>query len=95
MNTANLQLEGLLLAVASLCRTLKEKGALEGAEVSDALCAAERAAEIRCGTSGLSSANLEAIRFPIRFLKVAAEDGSQALDFSAIARRVGTGKPVC
>ncbi|MDR6955805.1 hypothetical protein J2X65_005188 [Ancylobacter sp. 3268] len=35
MNTANLQMEGLLLALAALCDALKRRGLLTGDEITD------------------------------------------------------------
>ena len=37
MNTANLQMEGTLLALAALCEALKRKGMLNGEEIAEAL----------------------------------------------------------
>ena len=92
MNTANLQLEGLLLALAALCMTMKQKGLLSGAEIEAALRAAETAAKTRGDTSDLRTANIDAIHFPIRFLKRAVETGPDGLDFCGIASRVGSSK---
>lgn len=92
MNTANLQLEGLLLALSALCMTLKQKGVLSDAEIEDAFRAAEVAAKARGVTSELRNANVDAVHFPIRFLKRAMESGPEALDFCGIAARVGSSK---
>ncbi len=88
MNTANLQMEGVLLALAALCRALREKDVLNEEEFARILTEAEN------GTSGrssrLSEANLEAIRFPIRFLRRAlAQDASGGIDYDLIAAGVG------
>jgi hypothetical protein len=93
MNTAKLQLEGLLLALSAICQTLRQSGALADTEIEEALGAAESAAEARCTTSSLSKANLDAVGFPIRFLKTALQSDSEELDFSAIAAEVGKTKP--
>jgi hypothetical protein len=92
MNTANLQLEGLLLALSALCMTMKQKGLLTDAEIVGALRAAETAAKARGDTSELRTANIDAIHFPIRFLKRAVESGPEGLDFCGIASRVGSSK---
>ena len=92
MNTANLQLEGMLLALSALCRALREKGVMNDAEIADALGTAEAAARARGGASALRGANVEAIHFPIRFLRLALKEGPCALDFSSIAAEVGTTK---
>jgi hypothetical protein len=90
MNTANLQLEGLYMAVASLVELLKEKGILDAAEVDVALARAERAAYDGKETD-LSPANLEAIGFPIRLLRLAnsASPAGHPLPFQELTRRVG------
>lgn len=86
MNTANLQLEGLLLAVAALCGELKRKRMLDGAEIESALDRAEQGASARM--SELSDANLEAIQFPVRFLRHALRDVGK-LDYRTIAVEIG------
>ncbi|MBS7543925.1 hypothetical protein [Ancylobacter oerskovii] len=87
MNTANLQMEGTLLALAALCEALKQKGVLTGEEIAGALACAE--AGISSRAPGMSEANREAIRFPIRFLRRAMERDGSALDYAAIAAGVG------
>ena len=87
MNTANLQLEGLLLAVAALCGELKRKGVLDGAEIASALDRAEQGASAR--VSELSDANVEAIHFPMRFLRQALRDVDERLDYRTIAAEIG------
>lgn len=86
MNTANLQMEGLLLALAAVCRELERKGALDSAETAAALEQAEASAARRNGE--VSDSNLEAIRFPIRFLRLALES-AEAPDYQVIAARIG------
>ncbi len=87
MNTANLQMEGVLLALAALCGALKSNGALSGPAIAQALAEAERAATVR--RSELSDANAEAIRFPIRFLRQALQQDGRALNFAAITSAIG------
>jgi hypothetical protein len=73
MNTANLQLEGLLLALSSLLAAMKAKGLLTQLEIDSALEEAERFAERDTRRPPeLSDANVDAIRFPIRFLRLAS-----------------------
>jgi len=72
MNTANLQLEGVLMAMAALCRLMREKGIADDLEIDSAL----REAEEMLATDGLrpeqlSAANVEAMKFPLRFLREA------------------------
>lgn len=87
MNTANLQMEGVLLALAALCDTLRSKGILENEELASLLARAEQGASGR--EQPLSEANIEAVRFPIRFLRCALEQDRPGLDYDAIAAEVG------
>ncbi len=91
MNTANLQLGGLLMAVSSLLEAMKRKGLMTQQEIEEALDSAEATIS---GAVDLRAANIEAIHFPIRFLRVAmnAAEGSR-LSFSEIATTVGETKP--
>jgi hypothetical protein len=95
MNTANLQLEGLYLAIASINSALVRKGLLTVEEVDMALRRAEANAigEDRL-TEDLSPANRDAVCFPIRLLQIA--NNSQAAgdvpQFSELARLVGETK---
>ncbi|UZF95612.1 hypothetical protein [Bosea sp. NBC_00550] len=92
MNTANLQLEGLMLSVAALFEELKRKGVLAASEIEAALARAENGASER--TTELSEANAEAIRFPIRFLKEALRESNDALDYRSVAAKVGRARDV-
>ena len=91
MNTANLQIEGLLMALAQINQALVDKGLLERDEVDMALAKAE---QIALGdervTENLSAANRDAIAFPVRLLRLANSEGEQS--FGALARRVGETK---
>lgn len=96
MNTANLQLEGLYGAVTALLAALRRKGLLEEAEIEAALAEAEAAMLADPNRPGeLSPAHVDAIAFPIRYLRAAnrgfAEDG--AASFSELAAQVGREKP--
>lgn len=96
MSPANLQIEGLLLAMAALNRALVDKGLLSLEEIDLALHRAEAAAtsEERM-TEELSPAHRDAVCFPIRFLRLAngRELGADALSFSALTRDIGLTKP--
>jgi hypothetical protein len=90
MNTANLQLEGLLLAMASLVGALKRQNVLDSETVDAALQHALRRAEAEFhDRSELSPANRSAALFPIRFLAEANRAGNDELSFQAIATAVG------
>lgn len=93
MNTANLQLEGLYGALSALLLTLRRKGLLDQGEVEEALAAAEEAVLVDAGRpSELSPANVEAIRFPIRYLR-AANGAAEPRSFSEITTAIGQAKP--
>jgi hypothetical protein len=92
MNTANLQLEGLYMAVAALTELIKDKGLASTDEVDVVLARAEQAA--LAGKEALSPANAEAVSFPIRLLRLANRTSftGQPLPFSELARQVGQAK---
>ncbi|MBB4292507.1 hypothetical protein GGE16_004586 [Rhizobium leguminosarum] len=90
MNTANLQLKGLIMAMASLCDAIVEKELLTRGEIDAALSKAQRAIE-EDDDHELSGSNRAAILFPIRVLQLAGEaaGGDERLTFSDYAKRVG------
>ncbi len=92
MNTANLQHRGLLLVLAELIELLKRKNVVTDEEMSSVLHRAEkmsRAEQERGGS--LSEANREAISFPMRFLRRAAESGGDHA-YGDVAAGVGRAK---
>lgn len=95
MNTANLQLEGLLMALAAVNRALVDKNVLSMAELDHALAMAEQIVlgEDRV-TEDLSPANRDAIVFPIRLLRAANGPTGEAAppSFAELARTVGETK---
>jgi hypothetical protein len=95
MNTANLQLEGLYLAVAAITESLVAKGALTRDDVAAALDRAEQAA-LRDDRfkDQLSPAQHDAIAFPARLLRLANQAGAngETPTFSSLARKVGQTK---
>jgi len=95
MNTANLQMEGLLLALAALLDAMKRNGLLSREEVQAALDQAEKAGSADGQRPDeLSHAQVEAILFPIRFLKqVNAYEAGEAAPYEETAREVGRNKP--
>ena len=97
MNTANLQLEGLYLAIAAVNEVLVEKGVLTREEIRMAL---ERAKQAALGDyrseEDLSPANRDAMAFPARLLLLANDAGPDAAipSFSELAKMVaGTKRP--
>lgn len=96
MNVANLQIEGLLMAVASLTHALVRKGHLSVDEVDVALAKAEAAmAGEERAQDDLTPSNRDAVCFPIRLLRLAnsASDETDICSFSELARMVGQTKP--
>lgn len=93
MNTANLQLEGVLLALSRLLETMRHKGLITSGEIEAALAAAEDAARRDAASRSISPAQAEGVLFPIRFLREAAnrQEGLPAT-FSDIAAAIGESK---
>jgi hypothetical protein len=95
MNVANLQLEGLLMAIASINNVLVHKGLLTIDEIDEALRRAEASvtSEERL-YEDMSPANRDAVCFPIRFLQSAnlAQSETGVPSFSQLARRVAQTK---
>lgn len=91
MNTANLQMEGLVLALSRLIETLRQKGLLTRQEIETALREADEAARIDCAGRNISPAQAEAVRFPIRFLMAGTNIGSgEVATFSSLATLIAT-----
>jgi len=96
MNQANLQLEGLLMAVAALNRMLVEKGLASAHEIDTALRRAEAriTSDDRFQDADIALANRDAMCFPIRLLRIAnADEDCAAVGFGELARQVGLSKP--
>ena len=96
MNTANLQLEGVYAALAALMNALKAKGLLSEGEIDGALAEAEEClAKDGARPAELSAANLDAIRFPLRLLRLANARAASGGDcsFTGLAAEVGRSKP--
>jgi len=95
MNVANLQLQGLILAVASVNQMLVSRGVISIDDLEEALHRAEAnlTAEERT-FEDLPPANRDALLFPIRMLRVAnrGQGGQDLPPFSALARSVGLEK---
>ena len=95
MNTANLQLQGLFIAVATINRALVTKGLLTTAELDRALAVGEQVAlgDDRV-SEDLSPALRDAVAFPARLLRL-ANNMTEAEDlpgFAELARMVGETK---
>lgn len=94
MNTANLQLEGLLIAIASMNDLLVARGAVDRVEVAHAMDVAEQTVLGDYRTEELSPAQRDAIAFPIRLLRLANNNAAatEVMPFSDLAKMVGQTK---
>ena len=81
MNTANLQLEGLVMAVAELTNLAVDKGLFTHQEVTAALARPEDGVQI-AEPSNLSDANQAAKLFPIRVLHLANQAAQRKESFT-------------
>lgn len=95
MNAANLQLQGLLLAVASINNMLVHKGLLGVDDIDLALRKAEASltGEERLHED-MTPANRDAVCFPIRMLQMANRSQGEVdvPSFTELARMVGRTK---
>lgn len=97
MNTANLQVAGVLAALGTMLELLRRKGVLTRMEVDEALAEAEETllTDPR-RPEEVSRSNVDAMCFPIRYLRAAnasPEPGAAAARFSELATTVGLRKP--
>ncbi len=92
MNTANLQLEGLYVVLSALLVTMRDKGVF-GAQEIDRLLADTESALVSAPDrpADLRGANVDAICFPVRFLRQALQASSEGRgqSFAQLALRVG------
>ncbi len=91
MNVANLQIEGLLIAIAAINHALVRKGVLSAEEIDIALRKAEASETSEERSEGMSSSSRDAVNFPIRLLELANQCQPEAdiPSFSKLARMVG------
>lgn len=95
MNTANLQLEGLYLAIVAINNLLVTKGVISREDLDTYLGSAEEAAlRDSHGETQLSPAHQDAVAFPFRLLRLAnnSSDANGTVPFSELARMVGETK---
>ncbi|HEV7433954.1 MAG TPA: hypothetical protein VGO22_03655 [Pseudorhizobium sp.] len=91
MNTANPQLEGLYLAIASINRLLVSKGIVGYSELQQVLQEAEQTVLDDQRPLEVSQSHQKAVAFPIRVLLLANEaaERGDTFDFEDLAREVG------
>ena len=95
MNVANLQMEGLLMACASINKILVQKGVMTVEEIDLALRKAEASVTSDDRVSDvLSPSNRDAICFPIRLLQLANSSAGNVdgCSFGDLAKMVGRTK---
>jgi hypothetical protein len=94
MNVANLQLEGLYLAVAAINDLLVKKGVLSREEIDLALRRSEQTALGDNRTEDLSPAERDAVAFASRLLAAANNSAGEEFlpTFQELARHVGETK---
>ncbi len=96
MNTANLQLEGLYVVIATLLEAMCEKGVFQRGEIEVLLTKAETTLRTDPGRPAeMRGSNVDAICFPVRILLQALQDsaeGSSSRSFAHLASRVGQAK---
>jgi hypothetical protein len=95
MNTANLQLEGLYLVLATLLDAMCEKGIFQREEIDALLTKTELALRADANRpQEVRDANVDAICFPVRLLRQALQVSSDEgkLSFADLASRVGQAK---
>jgi len=92
VNTANLQLEGLYLALAAVNRALIDAGVVSTEQLDLAFRKTEAMAMGAERMNSLSPAERDAVCFPIRVLQTAL-DSPETADFTELARTVGMTKP--
>lgn len=95
MNVANLQLEGLIMAIASINHVLVRKGVLTVEEIDKALEKAQANMVDVSRLHELSNANRDSINFPLRMLQVTNQCPPEVdvPTFAEVARMVGAMKP--
>lgn len=95
VNTANLQLEGLIMAMAAINHTLVRKGLLTVEEVDTALVKAQENMVDASRDAELTGANKDSINFPLRMLQLTNQCAPEAdiPTFGELARMVSEMKP--
>lgn len=91
MNPANLEIEGVLLAVEALQRLLVEKGLIGAGELDEVLHNAEASFTGDARLSQLPPPSRDAVVLPIRFLREALAS-AEPQSFATLVRRLGEKK---
>jgi hypothetical protein len=96
MNTANLQLEGVYAVLAALLQALLDKKVLSEDELGRMLTEVERGITAGAGRpTEVRASNVEAMRFPVRFLQSALQASSkgQRPSFAEVTARISDRRP--
>jgi hypothetical protein len=96
MNTANLQLEGVYAVLATLLHALRDKAILSDAEIDHMLAEVER--DIASDTERpveVRSSNIDAMCFPVRFLRTSLRASAQGQrpSFAQVAAQIKQLRP--
>lgn len=95
MNVANLQLQGLYIAIAAINEVLVQRGVLTRSDIDTALRTAEQVALADDRVSeDMNPASRDALAFPARLLAIANGKAGDVSGFSELARLVGETKPL-
>jgi hypothetical protein len=91
MNTANLQLAGVLAALGTVLDLLRAKGLVTETEIEAALAGAEETLRADRRPTEVSKSNVDAMCFPIRYLRAsnASKQPRAAAHYAEITTAVG------
>jgi len=95
MNTANLQLEGVYAVLTALFSAIRDKGVLTEGEIDQLLAEVETSLAVdERRPVELRNANVDAICFPPRLLRLAMRTSTErrAFSFVQLASEVGQSK---
>jgi hypothetical protein len=96
MNTANLQLEGVYAVLAALLHALRDEAIMSDAEIDHMLAEVER--DIASDTERpveVRSSNIDAMCFPVRFLRTSLRASAQGQrpSFAQVAAQIKQLRP--
>ena len=95
MNTANMQLEGVYAVLAALLHALRDKAVLSDAEIDRMLADVERDIASDERPAEVRSANVDAMCFPVRFLRTSLRASAQGQrpSFAKVAAQIKQLRP--
>jgi len=95
MNTANMQLEGVYAVLAAFLHALRDKAVLSDAEIDRMLADVERDIASDERPAEVRSANVDAMCFPVRFLRTSLRASAQGQrpSFAKVAAQIKQLRP--